>query len=111
MRSGGSFDYEGRSERLTEVLRELEDPGVWSNPERAQELGRERNKLEGVVGTLDRLSSGLSEAGELLELAEAESDPGTVAAVGADVGRLEKEIDPYTGSIPLFPAAGFSFCL
>jgi len=93
MRSGGSFDYEGRSERLTEVLRELEDPGVWSNPERAQELGRERNKLEGVVGTLDRLSSGLSEAGELLELAEAESDPGTVAAVGADVGRLEKEIE------------------
>jgi peptide chain release factor 2 len=91
-RSGGFFDYEGRSERLTEVLRELEDPGVWNDPERAQELGRERTKLEGVVGTLDRLSSGIGEAGELLELAEAEADAGTVAAVQHDVGRLESEI-------------------
>jgi peptide chain release factor 2 len=93
VRSGGFFDYEGRSERLTEVLRELEDPAVWSNPERAQELGRERNKLEGVVGTLDRLADGLKEAGEFLELAEAENDAGGVAAVETDVGRLQREIE------------------
>jgi peptide chain release factor 2 len=91
-RSGGIFDYEGRSERLTEVLRELEDPTVWSKPERAQELGRERTKLESVVGTLDRLHAGLTEAGELLELAETESDAGTALAVQQDVGRLEGEI-------------------
>jgi len=74
------------------VLRELEDPAVWSNPERAQELGRERTRLEAVVGTLDRLSAGLSEAGELLELAEAESDEGTVRSLETDVTRLEGEI-------------------
>jgi len=75
------------------VLRELEDPAVWSNPERAQELGRERNKLEGVVGTLDRLTDGLRDAGEFLELAEAEDDAGGVAAVETDVGRLQREIE------------------
>jgi len=75
------------------VLRELEDPSVWSNPERAQELGRERNKLEGVVGTLDRLTDGLRDAGEFLELAEAEDDAGGVAAVETDVGRLQREIE------------------
>jgi len=91
-RSGGFFDYEGRSERLTEVLRELEEPTVWSNPERAQELGRERTRLEAVVGTLDKLTAGLAEAGELLELAEAEADAGTVDAVQRDVGRIEGEI-------------------
>ncbi|HLB83894.1 MAG TPA: hypothetical protein VJK00_04125, partial [Steroidobacteraceae bacterium] len=26
LRSGGTFDYDGRNERLAEVLRELEDP-------------------------------------------------------------------------------------
>jgi peptide chain release factor 2 len=91
-RSGGIFDYEGRSERLTEVLRELEDPAVWSKPERAQELGRERTKLEAVVGTLDRLTAGVGEARELLELAEAVGDEGTVRSVEQDVGRLEGAI-------------------
>jgi len=91
-RSGGIFDYEGKSERLAEVLRELEDPTVWSKPERAQELGRERTKLESVVGTLDRLNAGTAEATELLDLAEAESDEGTVRAVEKDVSRLEGEI-------------------
>jgi len=74
------------------VLRELEDPAIWSQPERAQDLGRERTRLEGVVETLDRLKSGLAEAGELLELAEAEGDAGTISAVQQDVARLEGEV-------------------
>jgi peptide chain release factor 2 len=91
-RSGGIFDYDGRAERLTEVLRELEDPAVWSKPERAQELGRERTSLEGVVHTLDRLTGSILEAGELLEMAEAEGDEGTALAVQQDAGRIEREI-------------------
>jgi peptide chain release factor 2 len=73
-------------------MRELEDPAVWSNPERAQELGRERTRLETVVGSLDRLRAGLSEAAELLELAEAEGDHDTARSVEADVRRIEGEI-------------------
>jgi peptide chain release factor 2 len=92
MRSGGTFDYEGKRERLTEVLRELEDPTVWQNPERAQELGRERTRLDGVVATLDKLGSELAEAGELLDLAEAESDAGTATAVEQDLGRIDREV-------------------
>ena len=74
------------------MLRELEDPNVWQQPERAQELGRERTRLENVVGTLDRLTAGIADARELLELAEAESDEGTARSVEADAGRLEREI-------------------
>ena len=92
MRSGGTFDYEAKHERLTEVLRELEDPAIWQNPERAQELGRERTKLEGVVATLDKLRQDLAEAGELLELAEAEGDAGTATAVQQDLDRMEREV-------------------
>jgi peptide chain release factor 2 len=93
-RSGGTFDYEGRRERLTEVLRELEDPAVWNQPDRAQELGRERTRLESVVGTLDRLHGGLAEAGELLDLAEADADAddGMIGAVQQDVAGLEREV-------------------
>ena len=31
------------------MLRELEDPDVWNDPERAQSLGKERAALEAVV--------------------------------------------------------------
>jgi peptide chain release factor 2 len=91
-RSGGTFDYDGRSERLTEVLRELEDPAVWQNPERAQELGRERTKLDAVVSTLDRLGGNVDDALELLGLAEAEADAGTAQSVEQDAARIEAEV-------------------
>ena len=64
MRLGGIFDYAEKRDRLEEVSRELEDPGVWSKPEQAQALGRERAQLEAIVGTLDKLQRGLGEAGD-----------------------------------------------
>ena len=42
--------------KLSEVTSALEDPTVWDNPKRAQELGKEKRALEGVVLVLDRLS-------------------------------------------------------
>ena len=74
-------------------MRELEDPGVWQDAERAQELGRERTRLETIVLTLDRLKSGLGEAGELLELAEQESDEGTAVSVERDLAKLERALE------------------
>jgi peptide chain release factor 2 len=71
------------------VSRELEDPGIWNTPEKAQELGRERARLEDTVGTLDRLTAGLSDADELLALAVEENDAATIQGVEADVARLE----------------------
>ena len=73
-RCGGIFDYDAKRERLEEVNRELENPAVWSDPERAQNLGRERAELEAVVATLNRVEKSLDEAGELHELAREEQD-------------------------------------
>src|ERR1700731_4166749 len=73
-RYGGFFEYDRKRERLEEVARELEDPTIWSNPARAQELGRERAPLSTDVGEIDRTTEGVGEASELLELAEAADD-------------------------------------
>jgi peptide chain release factor 2 len=89
---GGIFDYEGKKERLEEVLGELEDPGVWNDPERAQALGKERSMLEGVVVNIDELSAGLADAGDLLEMAVEEGDADTVDSVAADVEGFEKQV-------------------
>src|SRR5690606_28290517 len=77
---------------LAEVSRELEDPAIWNTPDRAQELGRERARLEQIVGTLDRVGNGLKDASELLEMAVAENEPSAVADVERDIAELEAQI-------------------
>ena len=66
---------------------------MWNAPDRAQELGRERARLEETVGTIDRLQRGLADAGELLELAEAEQDLAAVREVETDVSRLASDVE------------------
>lgn len=91
-RLGGFFDYETKSDRLAEVSRELEDPGIWNTPDRAQELGRERAKLEQVVDTLDRIRNALRDADELLFMAVEENDESTAAGVETDLRLVEQDV-------------------
>jgi peptide chain release factor 2 len=91
-RYGGFFEYDSKQERLEEVARELEDPGVWSNPARAQELGRERARLSAEVGAIDRTTKGIGDASELLELAEAEGDEPAARDIERDAQRLEADV-------------------
>jgi len=92
-RYGGIFDYDENKARLEEVNRELEQPNVWDDPERAQALGSERARLEDLVEALDELGAGLADAAELLELARDEGDEETMAAVAADLDSLERELE------------------
>lgn len=91
-RLGGFFDYDNKSDRLAEVSRELEDPEIWNTPEKAQALGRERSKLEQVVGTLDDIANSLRDADELLTMALDEDDEATVRGVENDLASIEKDI-------------------
>jgi peptide chain release factor 2 len=61
-------------------------------PAEAEALGKERARLEAVVGELIRLEQGLADAGELLELAEAEADEATAA-------EIERDIDGYSEAV------------
>jgi len=71
------LDYDHNSERLIEVSRELEDPAVWAEPERAQALGKERASLEAVVNTIDSMETGLEDVEGLVELAVEAEDQET----------------------------------
>ncbi|PNS08089.1 prfB: peptide chain release factor 2 [Lysobacter silvestris] len=93
MRSGGIFDYDAKRERLEEVERELENPDIWNDSERAQALGRERSLLDKTVNGIRDLKDGLGGAGELLDLAEMEDDEDTALAVVTDVDRFEKGVE------------------
>lgn len=78
---------------MDEVVRELEDPDIWNNPEYAQELGRERARLEKVVETLGNLGHHLDESSELLEMAIEEQDEETINSVVSDLDGQEKNLE------------------
>jgi peptide chain release factor 2 len=78
--------------RLQEVNRVLEDPKVWDDPKRAQELGREKKALDGVVARMQALDAGVHDAGELFEMARGDADDSTLLSVEADVATLAKQV-------------------
>jgi len=90
---GGIFDYAEKKDRLEEVTRELEQPDIWNDPERAQALGKERSDLESLVNTFENLATGLVDAKDLLELAGIEDDMETYQAVEADLNELQKQLE------------------
>ena len=62
---------------------------MWEDAKRAQDLGREKKLLDGVVQRILELESGLSDADELFEIARSEDDDSTLVSVEEDVHRLE----------------------
>jgi len=72
--------------------RELEDPKLWENQSRAQELGKEKKALETLVGTLGRIGSGLADAQELFQLARADADDATLQEIGKETEKLARDV-------------------
>ncbi|HEY0339139.1 MAG TPA: peptide chain release factor 2 [Burkholderiales bacterium] len=86
------LDFEAKKLRLSEVAKLTEDPDIWNDPQRAQELGKERKTLESVVNTLERLGAGVRDAKELFDIAKEESDDATLTSVHDDAALLERSV-------------------
>ncbi len=90
---GGIFDYEVKAERLHVVNAELEDPAVWNDPKRAQDLGREKKSIEDVVTTLTALEQSIADSRELFELAAADADDETLEAIETDAEAFQATLE------------------
>jgi peptide chain release factor 2 len=90
---GGIFDYDAKSLKLTEVNSALEDPTVWDNPKRAQELGKDKKSLEDVVVVLDTLTSELADNTELYDMSKEEGDEAGLLTIEAEAGKLTEMVE------------------
>ena len=90
---GGIFDYDAKYERLRTVNASLEDPTIWNDPKKAQELGKEKKALDGVVLTLERLTQELADNSELFEMSREEGDDDGILAIEAEVPNLQAPIE------------------
>ena len=92
-RFGGIFDITVKARRLEEVRRELENPTIWDNPEKAQALGKERVQLEDVVDVIENLTHRTADAAEILEMIRAEPDEGMFEELKNEISDVEAALE------------------
>ena len=85
---GGIFDYDAKKSRLVGVARTLEDPNIWSDAKRAQDLGRERRMLEETVGTIEKIDASPKDPAELFTLAKRADADTTPAPIDSDARQV-----------------------
>jgi peptide chain release factor 2 len=89
---GGIFDFDAKVARREEVSKLAEDPAIWSDTKRAQELGREKKSLDTVVEALIHVSQSVKDSQEIFDLAKEEGDEGTLLAIREDAAAVEKMV-------------------
>lgn len=90
--SGGIFEVDAKRDRLNVIKESLEDPAIWSQPEKTQALGKERAQLEDTVQMMEAIQTHLRDTEELYELAFAENDTDTLESIAKDAENLTKQI-------------------
>lgn len=68
------LDWDRALRRLDELNARVEDQSLWENPKAAQDVMRERRRLDEAIAATRAIESELSDNVELVEMAEAEGD-------------------------------------
>jgi peptide chain release factor 2 len=82
------LDWDRALKRLDELNSKVEDQALWNDPKAAQEVMRERRRLEEAIGATRAIQQELDDTVELLEMAEAEGDEAMEADAVASLAHL-----------------------
>jgi peptide chain release factor 2 len=89
------LDWDRALKRLDELNARVEDPTLWDDPKRAQDVMRERRRLDEAIAATRAIEKELADTVELMEMAEAEGDEAlvdeAVAALAELAGRAERD--------------------
>jgi len=91
----GFLDWDRALKRLAALDLQVEDPALWNDPKAAQDVMRERRRLDEAINATRAIERELEDTAGLLEMAEAEGDQPMVddaAAALADLAvRTERD--------------------
>ena len=68
------LDWDRAVRRLDELNAKVEDPTLWDNPKAAQDVMRERRRLDEAITATRSIEKEMGDTVELIELAEMEGD-------------------------------------
>src|SRR6186997_1537723 len=87
------LDWDKANRRLSELNDRVEDPTLWDDPKAAQEVMRERRRLEEAIGATQKIEGELKDTVELIEMAEAEGDESLVDDGVRSLGELAERAE------------------
>ena len=93
MSYGGIFDFDTKKARLAQINTEMEDPSIWQDQQKSQELGREKKSLDNIISLVESLDSNIKDSLELFGMASEEEDDDTLVEIEADAMRLAKAFE------------------
>ncbi|MFC4291613.1 peptide chain release factor 2 [Sphingorhabdus arenilitoris] len=88
-----SLDWERALRRLDELNARVEDPTLWDDPKAAEEVMRERRRLDSAITTVREIDAAKTGTVELIELAEMEGDEALANEGVADLEKLAIRAD------------------
>ncbi|MBI2233471.1 MAG: peptide chain release factor 2 [Micavibrio aeruginosavorus] len=87
------FDWENALSRFAELNSLTEDSNLWSNPEKAQAIMKERNGLDQQIQSIRALENRMNDSIGLIEMGEAEGDLEIVGEAEESLLSLRKEAE------------------
>ncbi|WP_070157492.1 peptide chain release factor 2 [Sphingobium phenoxybenzoativorans] len=87
------LDWDRALRRLDELNARVEDPTLWDDAKKAQEVMRERTRLDSAIGATRAIDSEKKDTAELIEMAEAEGDEEMIAEGVAGLKALAERAD------------------
>jgi peptide chain release factor 2 len=87
------LDWDRAVRRLDELNARVEDPKLWDDPKKAEEVMRERRRLEASIGAVNEIGAEMADAVEFIELGEMEGDEGTISEGLATLAALAERAD------------------
>ncbi|MDZ7895194.1 MAG: peptide chain release factor 2 [Sphingobium sp.] len=87
------LDWDRALRRLDELNARVEDPTLWDDQKKAQEVMRERTRLDDAIGAVRAIEGEVRDTAELIELAEMENDEAMVDEAIASLGALADKAD------------------
>ncbi|SMD06616.1 peptide chain release factor 2 [Novosphingobium sp. B1] len=87
------LDWDRAVRRLDELNARVEDPKLWDDPKKAEEVMRERRRLEASIGAVNEIGAEMADAIEFIELGEMEDDESTIGEGLATLAALAERAD------------------
>jgi peptide chain release factor 2 len=87
------LDWDRALKRLDELNAKVEDSALWNDPKAAQDVMRERRRLEEAIGATQKIETELKDTVELIEMAEGEGDTALVEDGIASLGELAERAE------------------
>jgi peptide chain release factor 2 len=87
------LDWDRALRRLDELNNRVEDPTLWSDPKAAQDVMRERRRLDEAITATRKIEQEVNDTVEMIELAEAEGDEALVDDAVASLAQLAERAE------------------